>query len=73
MYMRVHYARENINGVTDLFALDDRSILYGELSYRPWNWLILTAIERWTFTIDGAGYLHTQSIFEPRADVVIRF
>lgn len=73
MFLRVHYARENINGVTDLFALDNRSLMYAELSYRPWNWLILTAVERWTFTVDDAGKLHTQSFFEPRADVVIRF
>ncbi len=71
MFLRLHYARKNINGVTDLFALDDRSLMYGELSYRPWNWLILTAIERWTFFVDDAGNLHTESIFEPRADVVI--
>ncbi len=73
MFLRVHYARQNINGVRDLFALDDRSLMYGELSYRPWKWLILTAVERWTFSVDGAGNLHTESIFEPRADVVIRF
>src|SRR5665213_1410410 len=73
MFLRVHYARENINGVSDLFALDDRSLMYGELSYRPWKWLILTAIDRWTFRVDDAGNLHTQSIFEPRADVVISF
>src|SRR5581483_5141090 len=73
MFLRVHYARKNINGPSDLFALDDRSLMYGELSYRPWNWLILTAVERWTFAVDDVGHLHTQSIFEPRADVVITF
>ncbi|MFI5202717.1 MAG: hypothetical protein ACHQNE_10050, partial [Candidatus Kapaibacterium sp.] len=73
MFLRVHYARKNINGPRDLFALDDRSLMYGELSYRPWKWLILTAIERWTFAVDDAGHLHTESIFEPRADVVISF
>jgi len=73
IFARVRYARKNIDGFTDLFALDDRSLMFGEVSYRPWQWLIVTGLFRWTFAVDDAGNLHTQTFVEPRADVVISF
>ncbi len=72
-YFRLIYTREEINGFGDLFALDDRSVMLGEIGYKPWKWLLLIGDFRWSFATDDAGHLHTQTVIAPRADVIIRF
>jgi hypothetical protein len=59
IFAKLLYSRKNIDGLGDLFALDARSLLYAEVSYKPLSWLILTVIDRWTFTIEDNGHLHT--------------
>jgi hypothetical protein len=73
VYFRLIYTREGINGFNDLFALDDRSIMMSEIAYKPWKWLLLIGDFRWSFAVDDAGHLHTQTVIEPRADVIIKF
>jgi hypothetical protein len=73
IYFRLIYTREEINGTSDLFALDDRSTMIGEIGWKPWKWLLLIGDFRWSFAVDDAGHLHTQTVIEPRADVIIKF
>jgi len=73
IYFRLIYTREEINGASDLFALDDRTIMMSEIGYKPWKWLLLIGDFRWSFAVDASGHLHTQTVIEPRADVIIRF
>lgn len=73
IYFRLIYTREEIAGWNDLFALDDRSVMLGEVTYRLWKWLLLIGDFRWSFAVDDAGHLHTQTVIQPRADVIIRF
>src|SRR5439155_15855178 len=73
IFLKVLYTRKNIDGAADVIALDDRSLMYAEASLWPFNWLMVTVVARWTFTQDDNGHVHSQSIVEPRADVVIKF
>ena len=71
LFLDASYSRKNINGVADIFALDERSLMTTRASYKVLDWLIASAINRWTFSKDATGHVKTQSMFEPKVDVVI--
>ncbi len=71
IFAKAIYTRKDINGVSDLFALDERSLMFAEASYKPFNWILVTLLSRWTFAIDDNGHLHTQSMIEPKVDVIL--
>lgn len=66
------YSRKDILGINDLFALDARSLMKAKLSWRPVDFLIGSAIFRWTFNRDDNGVLHTQSFIEPKVDFIFK-
>lgn len=47
---RAGYDKINIIDEKDLFKLDDRSLLFFELGYKPYPFLIVSMIYNWTFT-----------------------
>ncbi|HEY3875816.1 MAG TPA: hypothetical protein VGM92_10085, partial [Candidatus Kapabacteria bacterium] len=73
IYFRLLYTREEIAGWNDLFALDDRSMMMGEITYKLWKWLLLIGDFQWSFAVDASGHLHTETVIQPRADVIIKF
>jgi len=74
---RAGYDKAFVDG-TDLFKLNDRSILFTELGYKPYSYLIVSMIYQWTFTpIRNAdkeviGYKPQKKI-EPRISFVYPF
>jgi hypothetical protein len=72
LFIDASYSRKNITGVVDVFDLDERSLMTARASYRVLDWVIASAISRWTFTKDETGHVKTQSMFEPKVDVVIK-
>jgi len=66
------YSRKDIEGFSDLFALDERSLLNAKLSWQPLEYIITSAIFRWTFSRDENNNLNTQYFVEPKVDFVFK-
>lgn len=43
------YDKRNIASNTDMFTLDDRSLLYAEVGYKPYPFMIVSTVYTWTF------------------------
>jgi len=69
--VRGGYDKTNIASEAEIFTLDERSLLYAEVGYKPWPFMIVSLVYKWTFTpIRGAdnvilGYDRQEKI-EPR-------
>jgi hypothetical protein len=78
--VRAGYDKVNVGNETDLFKLDDRSLLFFEFGYKPVQYLLVSMLYSWTFTPQRdaddkvVGY-EPQKRIEPRISFVypIRF
>lgn len=74
--VRAGYDKTNIAKESEIFTLDDRSILFAEVGYKPWPFMIVSLVYQWTFTpLRGAdnvilGYERQERI-EPRVSFVM--
>jgi hypothetical protein len=61
------YDKKYIRDGKDVFTLDDRSLLYAELGYKPYPFMIISAVYTWTFkpVADLTGDIH----YEPEKRV----
>lgn len=76
--LRAGYDKINIRDEKDLFKLDDRSYLFTELGYKPFDYLLVSMIYNWTFTpIRDVGNniidFKPQKRIEPRVTLVYPF
>jgi hypothetical protein len=76
--LRAGYDKVNISSETEIFKLDNRSLLYFELGYKPNPYIIVSLIYKWTFTPEYdsnnniIGY-QPQKRVEPRVTFVYPF
>ena len=74
--LRGGYDKTNIASESELFTLDEKSLLFAEVGYKPWPFIIVSMVYQWTFTpIRGAenvilGYERQERI-EPRVSFVM--
>src|SRR2546426_5800949 len=52
---RAGYDKIGVKDFSDLVITDDRALLYAELGYKPYPFLILSTIYRWTYTTVRQG------------------
>ena len=43
------YDKRNIQSNKDVFTLDERSLLYAEVGYKPYPFMIVSTLYMWTF------------------------
>lgn len=57
IYLSAGYDKKYITNNKDVFTLDDRSMLYAEVGYKPYPFMIVSTIYTWTFApeIDNSG------------------
>ncbi len=57
------YDKKYIRDNKDVFTLDERSLLYAELGYKPYPFMIISALYTWTFKPqeDAVGNIHYKS------------
>ena len=74
---RAGYDKIFVDGA-DVFKLNDRSILFAELGYKPYSFMIVSMVYQWTFTPtrnsnnEITGYKPQKKI-EPRISFVYPF
>ncbi len=70
------YDRRNIKNFGDAFRLDERSLLYAEIGYKPVKYIVVSMLYQWTFkpvrTDNGTKY-EVQKRVEPRVSFVFPF
>jgi hypothetical protein len=71
MVVRAGYDKTQIAAESDIFTLDDRSLLFVEAGYKPYPFMTVSMVYQWTYTpIRGAGDVilgyEPQKKFEPR-------
>jgi hypothetical protein len=64
------FDRKNIGKV---FALDENSLLYAEVGYKPVPYLIVSTVYQWTWALDAYGNYVTQKRIEPKISLVFHF
>ncbi|MBP8975617.1 MAG: hypothetical protein KBG83_02770 [Bacteroidetes bacterium] len=64
------FDKRNIGRV---FKLDDNSILYAEVGYKPVSFMVVSALYQWTWTKDDNGAYKTQKRIEPKLSFVFNF
>lgn len=75
---RAGYDKVNIQSESDMFKLDDRSVLYAETGYKPYSWMLVTMVYQWTYTPqrDGSdniiGFVPQKKV-EPRVYFIYPF
>lgn len=78
---RAGYDKIKIDGESAIFKLDENSLLYAELGYKPYKFMMVSMLYTWTFTPlreagkdDGKiiGY-ETQKRIEPRVSFIYEF
>ncbi len=72
---RAGYDKTNIGGETEIFKLDDRSLFFTEIGYKPYPFLIVSMVYKWTFqpvydANDTIISYETQKRVEPRVSFV---
>lgn len=66
------YDRRNIKDFRDAFRLDERSILYAEVGYKPVKYIVVSMLYQWTFKPTEVGY-EVQKRVEPKVSFVFPF
>lgn len=70
------YDRRNIKDFGDVFRLDERSLLYAEVGYKPVKFIVISMLYQWTFKPirvgDNTKY-EVQKRVEPRVNFVFPF
>jgi hypothetical protein len=74
---RMGYDKVRIKDLADLVVTDDRSLLFAEIGYKPYPFLIVSMVYRWTYAPvrlgdDIVGYV-TQRRVEPKVEFVYAF
>lgn len=64
------YDRKNIG---QLLKLDEHSLLYAELGYKPMSFIVVSTLYQWTWTKDANGMYKTQRRVEPKVSIVYNF
>jgi hypothetical protein len=70
------YDKVRIKNFGDVFKLDERSLLYAELGYKPVKYIIVSMLYQWTFTperTDNGTKYKVQKRVEPRVSFVFPF
>ncbi|MBI2419062.1 MAG: hypothetical protein HYV28_14415 [Ignavibacteriales bacterium] len=72
---RAGYSKAGINDGADMFKLDDRSYLFAELGYKPYEYLLVSMVYNWTFTPvrdndDNIISYESQKRIEPRVSFI---
>ena len=71
------YDKRNIEDFGDLFTLDERSLLYAEVGYKPMKFIVVSLIYQWTFKpirdAEGNTKYEVQKRIEPRVSFVFKF
>ncbi len=72
---RAGYDKTDIGGETEIFKLDDRSLFFTELGYKPYPFLIVSMVYKWTFqpiydANDAIISYEPQKRIEPRVSFV---
>ncbi len=60
--LKVGYDKRNIEDNKDVFTLDERSLLYADVGYKPYPFILVSLLYIWTFTqvTDEAGNISYQ-------------
>jgi hypothetical protein len=61
------------NNIGPLFKLDENSILYAEIGYKPIPYMIVSTLYQWTYTKQADGTYATQKRIEPKVRFVYSF
>ena len=68
------YDKKYIKSSKDLFTLDDRSLLYASVGYKPYPFMIVSMVYLWTFVpvaeANGNTHYITQKRVEPKVSMV---
>lgn len=68
------YDKKNIVDNKDVFTLDERSLLYASIGYRPYPFMIVSTVYTWTFVpkVDANGNTSyvTQKRIQPKVSIV---
>jgi len=68
------YDKKYIKNSKDVFTLDQRSLLYASIGYKPYPFMIVSMLYTWTFepVVDANGntYFTTQKRVEPKVSLV---
>ncbi|HTY12538.1 MAG TPA: hypothetical protein VMF88_15855 [Bacteroidota bacterium] len=68
------YDKKYIKNGKDVFTLDQRSLLYASIGYKPYPFMIVSMLYTWTFepVVDANGntYFTTQKRVEPKVSLV---
>lgn len=70
------YDRRNIKNFGDAFKLDERSLLYAEVGYKPVKYIVISMLYQWTFKPIRVGdqtKYEVQKRVEPRVSFVFPF
>jgi len=70
------YDRRNIKDFGDIFWLDERSLLYAEVGYKPVKYIVVSMLYQWTFKPTRVGdqtKYEVQKRVEPRISFVFPF
>jgi len=70
------YDRRNIKDFGDVFRLDERSLLYAEVGYKPVKYIVISMLYQWTFKPTRVGdktKYEVQKRIEPRVSFVFPF
>ena len=50
LFSAAEYDKVNISSETEIFTLDNRSLLYFEFGYKPSPYIVVSMLNKWTFT-----------------------
>ncbi len=75
---RAGYDKMNIQSESDMFKLDDRSVLFAETGYKPYSFMLVTMVYQWTYTptrdaSDNITGFKPQKKVEPRVYFIYPF
>lgn len=76
--LRAGYDKINIQSEKDIFTLDDRSYLFVETGYKPYQYLLISIVYSWTFTpVRGSNdkiiSFEPQKRIEPKVSFIYPF
>lgn len=76
--LRAGYDKINIQSEKDIFTLDDRSYLFVEAGYKPYQYLLVSIVYSWTFTpVRGSNdkiiSFEPQKRIEPKVSFIYPF
>lgn len=78
IYMDVGYDKRNISDESGIFTLDENSLLFANVGYKPYPFLLVSVLYQWTWTpvtdpVTGDRSYQTQERVEPRVSFIFTF